>query len=42
MRNVSRFAARKDMHHNRVPQIIDFDYSEINMRLGIIFADKTI
>ena len=42
MRNINRFAARKDMHSGRVPQIIDFDYSELTMRLGIIFSDKTI
>ena len=42
MRNINRFSARKDMHHGRVPQIIDFDYSELTMRLGIIFTDKTI
>ena len=42
MRNISRFTARKELHHGRVPQIIDFDYSEITMRLGIIFSDGII
>ena len=27
MRNITRFAPRKEMHNNRIPQIIDFDYS---------------
>jgi hypothetical protein len=33
---------RKDMHQGRMPQILDFDYSELTMRLGIIFIDNTI
>ena len=42
MRNITRFAARKEMHDGKIPQIIDFDYSEMTMRLGIIYADCTI
>jgi hypothetical protein len=42
MKNTHRFAARKEMHTNKVPMIIDFDYSELTMRLGVIFADRTI
>ena len=42
MRNINRFAARKELHNGRIPQIIDFDYSEMTMRLGIIFADGII
>lgn len=42
MKNINRISARKDMHNGRVPQIIDFDYSELTMRLGIIYTDKTI
>lgn len=25
-----------------MPQIVDFDYSEMTMRLGVIFSDSTI
>ena len=42
MRNLTRFAPRKEMHNGRIPQIIDFDYSEMTMRMGVIFADSTI
>jgi hypothetical protein len=42
MKNIGRFMPRKDMHQGRMPQILDFDYSELTMRLGIIFIDNTI
>ena len=42
MKNVSKFSPRKDKHHNRYPQIIDFDYSEITERLGMVMSDETL
>ena len=27
MKNISKFSPKKEKHHNRYPQIIDFDYS---------------
>ena len=42
MRNIGRFAGRKEMHGGKIPLIVDFDYSEMTMRLGVIFADGTL
>ena len=30
------------MHQGKIPQILDFDYSEMTMRLGVIYSDCTI
>ena len=42
MKNINRFATKKELHQGRIPIIVDFDYSELTMRLAIIFADTTI
>ncbi len=42
MKSINRFYPKKDMHNGRIPTIVDFDYSELTMRLGIIFVDNTI
>jgi hypothetical protein len=42
MKNIGRFATRKELHQGRVPVVVDFDYSELTMRMAVIFADATI
>jgi hypothetical protein len=42
MRNTHRWQGRKDIHAGKNPMIIDFDYSEMTMRLGVIFPDAVI
>ena len=42
MKIMSKFSPRKEKHANKFPYIINFDYSEINFKLGIIFSDDTL
>jgi hypothetical protein len=42
MRNTHRWQGRKDIHGGKNPMIMDFDYSEMTMRLGVIFPDAVI
>jgi hypothetical protein len=42
MRNSHRLQARKEVHFGKTPPVVDFDYSEMTMRLGIIFADAVL
>lgn len=42
MKNTHRFSPKKEMHNGRAPLIVDFDYSEMTMRLGVIYSDQTI
>jgi hypothetical protein len=42
MKNTSKFSPKKEKHANKFPTIIDFDYSEIGTRLGLIFSDETL
>lgn len=40
MRNTHRFQGRKELHAGKSPMVLDFDYSEMTMRLGVIFPDS--
>ena len=43
MRNIARYSAPKDLHGGvRSPLIVDFDYSEMTMRLGLLYPDRCI
>ena len=42
MKNIFKFSAKKQKHGNKFPWIVDFDYSEISSRLGLLFSDETI
>jgi urate oxidase len=42
MKNVAKFSPKKEKHHNRYPFILDFDYSEITERLGVVLSDETL
>jgi hypothetical protein len=42
MRNTHRVQGRKEVHQGKQPAVVDFDYSEMTMRLGVIFADAVI
>jgi hypothetical protein len=42
MKNVGKFSPKKDKHNNRYPFILDFDYSEITERLGLVLSDGTL
>lgn len=42
MRNTHRWQGRKEIHMGKNPMIVDFDYSEMTMRLGVIFPDSIL
>lgn len=42
MKNIGKFSPKKEKHSNKFPFILDFDFSEINSRLGLILSDETI
>ena len=42
MKSLGKYSPRKGMHNGRCPTVIDFDYSEMTMRLGVLLADSTI
>ena len=42
MKSISRFIPKKELHNGQLPFIIDFDYSEMTMRLGLLFSDSTV
>lgn len=42
MKHIAKFSAKKEKHGNKFPFILDFDYSEISTRLGVIFSDDTL
>lgn len=42
MKNVNKFSPKKEKHHNKFPIILDFDYSEITERLGMVLSDDTL
>lgn len=42
MKNINKYSAKKELHYGKIPIITDFDYSEMTMRLGVIFPNKII
>lgn len=42
MKNTHKWTPKKDKHRNKFPIILDFDYSEITERLGVVLSDETL
>lgn len=41
MKIIARFTPNKEKHNKKFPQILGFDYNELNKRLGIVYSDST-
>lgn len=42
MKIIARFSPSRDKHGKKFPNIIEFDYNELNFRLGLILSDSTL
>jgi hypothetical protein len=42
MKILTKFTPNKQKHCNKFPLILDFDYSELSMKMGLLLSDNTL